>query len=111
MSIIELLSQLTLPDGVDVPTGPLTIRELADLLDAGGQGSETVTIGLHASVSVGEPSFAARLRTVRLQRGLSQPELSAQSGLHIQTIRQYETGRRLPTDEALAKLASVLGQI
>jgi transcriptional regulator with XRE-family HTH domain len=53
--------------------------------------------------------FAERLRELRHERGLSQPDLSERSGVAVSTIRQFEYGRREPTYGTLVKLAAGLG--
>src|SRR5437016_856180 len=53
--------------------------------------------------------FAEWLRSLRELSGLSQPGLSANSGVPVSTIRQFEYGRREPTYGTLVKLAQGLG--
>lgn len=53
--------------------------------------------------------FADRLKELREQAGLSQPQLAAASGLPVGSIRQYEQGRRDPLWQVLFKLADALG--
>ena len=53
--------------------------------------------------------FADRLKELREQAGLSQPQLAAASGLPVGSIRQYEQGRRDPLWQVLFKLAEALG--
>ena len=54
-------------------------------------------------------SFAARLRVARFHAHFSQRELANKVGLAIPTLRDYESGERLPNVAIAAKLASVLG--
>jgi len=49
------------------------------------------------------------LRDWRKDRGLTQPALADEAGLHRVTISRLETGREAPTMETVAKLAGALG--
>src|SRR5438093_7532007 len=62
------------------------------------------------SVSEGPPteSVGARLKRLRLQRGLSQRELSS-AGVSYAYISRIEAGARTPSVKALRQLASKLG--
>lgn len=53
-------------------------------------------------------SFATRLRTLRHDRGLSQPALADQIGLHVSQLRRYEYGKAQPTLDVLKRLALAL---
>lgn len=53
--------------------------------------------------------FALKLRALRHEKGMSQPELAEAAGLAVSTVRQFEYGRREPTYETLVKLAQGLG--
>jgi transcriptional regulator with XRE-family HTH domain len=53
--------------------------------------------------------FAARLKELRTEAGLSQRGLAEQSGVPIGTIRYFEYSLREPTYETLVKLAAGLG--
>jgi transcriptional regulator with XRE-family HTH domain len=53
--------------------------------------------------------FAERLKALRDEAGLSQPQLADRSGVGVSTIRQFEYGRREPTYGTLVKLAGGLG--
>ena len=52
--------------------------------------------------------FAGRLRSARIQAGLSQAELAACSNLSRQTISGLERGARQPSEETLARLTEAL---
>ena len=52
--------------------------------------------------------FAGRLRSARVQAGLSQAELAACSNLSRQTISGLERGARQPSEETLARLTDAL---
>lgn len=49
------------------------------------------------------------IRRIREERGVSQTELSARSGIDRATLSQIETGRRAPTIGTLGRLAEGLG--
>ena len=49
--------------------------------------------------------FAKRLRELREERGLTQAELAERLGIARNSIFSYETSRRVPDIEVLAKLA------
>lgn len=53
--------------------------------------------------------FARRLKELRNQAGLSQPELAERCGLAVSTIRQFEYELREPNYGSLVKLAQGLG--
>ncbi len=53
--------------------------------------------------------FADRLKELREEAGLSQPQLAEASGLPVGSIRQYEQGRREPYWQVVFKLATALG--
>jgi transcriptional regulator with XRE-family HTH domain len=58
---------------------------------------------------VGESqSFGVRLRSARLQAGLSQSALETRSGIPKARLSRYENGHVLPSIETLARLASAL---
>jgi transcriptional regulator with XRE-family HTH domain len=52
--------------------------------------------------------FAANLRRIRKQRGLSQEDLGARAGLHRTAIGLLERGGRTPRIDTLIKLAQAL---
>lgn len=54
-------------------------------------------------------AFAARLRTLRKDAGLTQGEVAAKAGLTGPTVSLIETGRRNPSWESVQKLANGLG--
>lgn len=53
-------------------------------------------------------TFANRLRTLRHERGLSQPALADQIGLHVSQLRRYEHGKAQPTLDVLKRLTLAL---
>lgn len=53
-------------------------------------------------------TFADRLRSLREERGLSRKTLASKTGMHLNTIAQYERGARKPTWEAVQALARAL---
>ena len=54
-------------------------------------------------------TIAQRLETLRTQRGLSRPALSAALGLPRMAIEKFETGRQTPTQDQQGKIASYFG--
>ena len=50
----------------------------------------------------------ANIRAVRRQRGLTQEELAQMAGLSTMSIRRYERGERIVTDETVMKIAEAL---
>lgn len=53
-------------------------------------------------------TFGRRLAALRVQRGLSQEELAAASGLHATEVRRVERGQRDLSVVVLADLARAL---
>lgn len=45
-----------------------------------------------------------RIRILRKEMGLTQPELAAQTGISVHSINSYESGRRQPNSKAMAEL-------
>jgi transcriptional regulator with XRE-family HTH domain len=54
-------------------------------------------------------TFGEKVRQLRTQRGMTQPDLAAASGLPVGTIRDYEQGRREPLLGRAQLLARALG--
>lgn len=52
--------------------------------------------------------IGANIRAVRKQMGLTQEELAKMAGLSTMSIRRYEKGERIITDETLMRIAEVL---
>ena len=50
------------------------------------------------------------LKEYRVQRGLTQAEVSAKAGIRQSTISMYEKGNRIPNIENCSKLARAYGQ-
>lgn len=53
--------------------------------------------------------FAANLRTLRAEVGMSQEELSYRAGVHRTQVSLMESGQRLPRFETVVKLVGALG--
>jgi transcriptional regulator with XRE-family HTH domain len=53
--------------------------------------------------------FAALLKALRVEKGLTQTDLASRAGIGISTMRQYEYGLREPTYGTLLQLARALG--
>lgn len=49
-----------------------------------------------------------RIRILRKEMGLTQPELAAQTGISVHSINSYESGRRQPNSKAMAELERFL---
>ncbi len=55
-------------------------------------------------------TFGEKLRTLRLQKKLTQQELAKQAGLGMNTISNYEKGKTYPQDRGVySRLAAILG--
>lgn len=54
------------------------------------------------------PSFANRLKQLRMQKGFSQKTFSKSIGMNYTQYNRYEKGETLPSTESLAKLADAL---
>lgn len=52
---------------------------------------------------------ASALRTIRLERGLTQTELARRAGVHAAHVSRWETGHQPVVWRRLARLADVLG--
>lgn len=55
------------------------------------------------------PGLAERLKSRREAAGLSQQEAGERSGVHHVSIARFETDKRVPTLDALYKLAAAYG--
>jgi transcriptional regulator with XRE-family HTH domain len=53
--------------------------------------------------------FAANVRRLRVERGLTQERLAEQAGLHMTDVARIETVRRDPGVRVVVKLATGLG--
>lgn len=53
--------------------------------------------------------LASRLRAERARLDLTLKEAAEKSGVHYVTISKYESGKKLPTMDALLKLAKAYG--
>ena len=53
-------------------------------------------------------AFGAHIRTLRLERGLSQEEVAHRAGVHVTYLSGIERGRRNPSLMNLRKIAGVL---
>lgn len=49
------------------------------------------------------------IKYFRKQKGLTQKELGEKAGMADSAVRRYESGRFIPKDENLSKIAAVLG--
>lgn len=49
-----------------------------------------------------------RLKKLRLERGLSQPDIASRLGIPLTTYRSYEQGKREPNNETILKISDVL---
>ncbi len=62
------------------------------------------------SNDVSKYEFAARLRTARLQSGLTQKALAESAGVPQSTIGRLETALHFPARQTIEKLESALGR-
>lgn len=53
-------------------------------------------------------AFPQRLAALRKERGLTQPALAKDVGIHVTQLRRYEAGTSQPTLDVLRKLAIAL---
>lgn len=71
-----------------------------------------VASGALTSGALGEidgQRLGARIRSLRLQAGLTQAELARRTGIHRPNIARVEAGRHTPSLETLARLAAAIG--
>jgi transcriptional regulator with XRE-family HTH domain len=54
------------------------------------------------------PLFGARLRELRVERGLTQPEIASRVGTSASNISDLERGVKVPTLTTVARLADAL---
>ena len=53
-------------------------------------------------------SFGERLKNIRINKGMTQEDLSRRMGVSVITIRNWESGRKRPTSDSVAWLAKTL---
>ena len=56
-----------------------------------------------------EKDMGSRIKELRLAKGWTQAQLAAEAGVQLDTLRQWERGRRTPLLDAAALLAKGLG--
>ena len=54
-------------------------------------------------------NIAAQVKNLRLSKGITQKELAEQTGIALQSIINYENGRREPNSKAMAALEQYFG--
>ena len=54
-------------------------------------------------------AFGAHIRSLRLERGLSQEDVAHLAGIHVTYLSGIERGKRNPSLKNLRKLAGALG--
>ena len=54
-------------------------------------------------------TMAQRIEALRVEKGLSRPQLSAALGLPKSAMEKFETGRQTPTQDQQKKLADYFG--
>jgi transcriptional regulator with XRE-family HTH domain len=59
-------------------------------------------------VAEGE-TMGTRLRRLRQEKGMSQPQLAAAAGVPVGTLRNWEQDRRVPLLDTAARVAGALG--
>ena len=55
--------------------------------------------------------FAKKMRALRIEKGMTQLELSQETGLDLTTINELENGRREPKLGTVSRIERVLGKI
>lgn len=70
--------------------------------------SQSTPLHSPGSEPVTDTKFAARLASVRKERGLTRQALAERSGAHVTQIRRYEAGSSAPTLDVLRNLALAL---
>ena len=55
-------------------------------------------------------TMAQRITSLRTERGISRPALSAALGLPKNAVEKFETGRQTPSQEQQAKIAAYFGK-
>ena len=53
-------------------------------------------------------AFSAHIRSIRLQRGLSQEDVAERAGIHVTYLSGIERGRRNPSVKSLYRIAKAL---
>jgi transcriptional regulator with XRE-family HTH domain len=53
--------------------------------------------------------FARKLKALRREAGLSQPQLAEKAGISVTGLRQLEQGRRDPSYDTMRRLGQALG--
>lgn len=71
--------------------------------------SEIPSINSVQSIQIDGAKLGKRLRTLRLEAGLTQAELARRTGIHRPNIARVEAGRHTPSLETLTRLASAIG--
>lgn len=54
-------------------------------------------------------TFAERLRELRTRSDMTQVKLANKIGIHVYTLRAYESGQRMPSVEPLCWIADYFG--
>jgi transcriptional regulator with XRE-family HTH domain len=65
--------------------------------------------GAHPKLGEEGALFGARLREMRVERGLTQPDLAGRVGTSASNISDLERGIKVPTLTTIARLAKALG--
>lgn len=71
--------------------------------------SEIPSINSVQSIQIDGARLGKRLRTLRLEAGLTQADLARRTGIHRPNIARVEAGRHTPSLETLTRLASAIG--
>jgi transcriptional regulator with XRE-family HTH domain len=62
--------------------------------------------GMHTAT--GDPNLGARLRSLRLDQGLSLKAVAEQAAISVPYLSEVERGRKLPALDMLARIANAL---
>lgn len=71
--------------------------------------SPSASVEAEGTMDVDGAKLGARLRSLRVQAGLTQAELARRTGIHRPNIARVEAGRHTPSLETLARLAQAIG--
>lgn len=89
---------------LELTTGHRAVITTADVVP-----TEIPSLNSVQSIAIDGARLGRRLRSLRLEAGLTQAELARRTGIHRPNIARVEAGRHTPSLETLARLASAIG--